>query len=118
MSYFPHLIAPISVFDYGHRNLFATLGSSLDLNCGALQVFKPRIYLEIIRRDGTTTQLAPDSHKVTLVGRILTIHGLDYSMQGKVICKVVSSCTTTREDVDLGSILPVPQRGDYYNCLF
>lgn len=111
-SYLAIDAAPISVFDYGHRNLFATLGSSLDLNCGALQVFKPRIYLEIIRRDGTTTQLAPDSHKVTLVGRILTIHGLDYSMQGKVICKVVSSCTTTREDVDLGSILPVPQRGE------
>ena len=60
--------------------------------------------------DGVT-QLTPDGDKITLTGRILTIHGLDSSMQGKIICKVVSSCTRTREDVDLGFLLPVPQKG-------
>ena len=62
--------------------------------------------------DGVT-QLTPDGDKITLTGRILTIHGLDSSMQGKIICKVVSSCTRTREDVDLGFLLPVPQKGTY-----
>lgn len=100
-----------SVFDYGHRNLFASLGSSLDLNCGAFEVFKPRIYLEIIRADGIT-QLIPDNNKVTLLDRILTIHGLDSNMQGKIVCKVVSSCAQMREDVDLGFIVSVPLKGD------
>ena len=91
--------------------MFASLGSSLDLNCGAFEVFKPRIYLEIIRADGIA-QLIPDNNKVTLLDRILTIHGLDSNMQGKIVCKVVSSCAQMREDVDLGFIVSVPLKGD------
>lgn len=91
--------------------MFASLGSSLDLNCGAYKVFKPRIYLEIIREDGIT-QLVPDNSKVTLLDRILTIHRLDSNMKGKIVCKVASSCGQMREDVDLGFILPVPLKGD------
>lgn len=106
------LPAPNSALHQGFRNLFVTFGSSLDLNCGAPKVFQPRMYLEIIRMDGVT-QLTPDGDKITLTGRILTIHGLDSRMQGKIICKVVSSCTRTREDVDLGFLLPVPQKGAY-----
>ena len=89
-----------------------TFGSSLDLNCGALNVFEPRVYLEIIRMDGIT-QLTPDGYNVTMTGRIVTIHGLDPSMQGKVVCKLVSSCTKTRGDVDLGFLLPIPPKGAY-----
>ena len=90
-----------------------TFGSSLDLNCGAHKVFQPRMYLEIIRTDGITL-LTPDSDKVTLTGRILTIHGLDSNMHGKVVCKVASSCARTREDVDLGFLFPVAQKGAYH----
>lgn len=94
----------------GHRNLFATFGSSLDLNCGAYKVYQPRMYLEIIRTEGVTL-LTPDGHKVTLTGRILTIHGLNSSMHGKIVCKVVSTCARIQEEVDLGQLLPVPQKG-------
>lgn len=94
----------------GHRNLFATFGSSLDLNCGAYKVYQPRMYLEIIRTEGVTL-LTPDGHKVTLTGRILTIHGLNSSMHGKIVCKVVSTCARIQEEVDLGLLLPVPQKG-------
>ena len=59
------------------------------------------------------TRLTPDGYNVTMTGRILTIHGLDSSMQGKIVCKLVSSCTKTREDVDLGFLLPVPPKGTY-----
>ena len=59
------------------------------------------------------TQLTPDGYNVTMTGRILTIHGLDPSMQGKIVCKLVSSCTKTRGDVDLGFLLPIPPKGAY-----
>ncbi|CAH3127131.1 unnamed protein product, partial [Porites lobata] len=102
---------PMSSLYQGHRNLFATFGSSLDLNCGAYKVYQPRIYLEIIRTEGVTL-LTPDGHKVTLTGRILTIHGLNSSMHGKIVCKVVSTCARIQEEVDLGQLLPVPQKGE------
>ena len=57
------------------------------------------------------TQLTPDGHKVTLTGRILTIHGIDRSMRGRVVCKVISSCKQAQEDVDLGRLLPIPRKG-------
>ena len=57
------------------------------------------------------TQLTPDGHRVTLNGRIMTIHGMDLSMKGRVVCKVISSCNQAQEDVDLGNLLPVPSKG-------
>lgn len=68
------------------------------------------MFLEIIRMDGIT-QLTPDGHRVTLTGRILTIHRMDRSMSGRVVCKVISSCNQAQEDVDLGRLLPVPPKG-------
>ena len=59
------------------------------------------------------TQLTRDGYKVTLTDRIITIHGLDASMQGKIVCKVVSSCARTRADVDMGFLLPIPGKGEY-----
>ena len=73
-------------------------------------MYQPRMYLEIIRTEGVTL-LTPDGHKVTLTGRILTIHGLNSSMHGKIVCKVVSTCARIQEEVDLGLLLPVPQKG-------
>lgn len=57
------------------------------------------------------TQLTPDGHRVTLTGRIVTIHAMDRNMGGRVICKVISSCNQAQEDVDLGYLLPVPPKG-------
>lgn len=100
----------MSAIHQGYRNLFVSFGSSLDLNCGAYNIFQPLMFLEIIRMDGIT-QLTPDGHRVTLTGRILTIHGMDPSMKGKVVCRVISSCNQAQEDVDLGQLLPVPPKG-------
>lgn len=104
------LLAPSSAIYQGYRNLFVSVGSSLDLNCGAPNIFQPFIFLEIIRMDGIT-QLIPDGHKVTLTGRVVTINGTDRSMRGRVVCKVISSCNQAQEDVDLGNLLPVPLKG-------
>lgn len=59
------------------------------------------------------TQLTPDGQRVTLTDRILTIHGMDRSMKGKVVCRVISSCNQAQEDVDLGQLLPVPPKGTF-----
>lgn len=102
--------APSSAIFTGHRNLFASNGSSVDLNCGAEHIFQPMIFLEIIRTDGIT-QLIPDGHRIVLTARTVTIHGIERTMRGKVICRVISSCNQAREDVDLGFLLPIPLRG-------
>ena len=104
------LLAPSSAIYQGYRNLFVSFGSSLDLNCGAPNIFQPLIFLEIISMEGVT-QLTPDGHRVTLTERIVTIHGMDRNMGGRVICKVISSCNQAQEDVDLGYLLPVPPKG-------
>ena len=59
------------------------------------------------------TQLMPDGYRITLTGRIVTIHGMDRTMRGKVICRVISTCNQSQaqEDVDLGFLLPVPLKG-------
>ena len=108
--WFSFLPAPSSAIYQGYRNLLVSFGSSLDLNCGAPNIFQPLIFLEIIRMDGIT-QLTPDGHRVTLTGRTVTIHGLDHSMRGRVVCKVISSCNQAQKDVDLGHLLPVPPKG-------
>ena len=82
----------------------------MDLNCGAKNIFQPMIFLEIIRTDGIT-QLTPDGNRTILTGRIVTIHGMERAMRGKIICRVISSCDQAQEDVDLGFLLPVPPRG-------
>ncbi|XP_022801625.1 vascular endothelial growth factor receptor 2-like [Stylophora pistillata] len=102
--------APSSTIFTGHRNLFASYGSSVDLNCGAEHIYQPMIFLEIIRTDGII-QLTPDSRRIFLTSRTVTIHGMERTMRGKVICRVISSCDQAQEDVDLGFLLPIPLRG-------
>ena len=87
------------------------------MNCGAEHIFQPMIFLEIIRTDGIT-QLIPDGHRIVLTARTVTIHGIERTMRGKVICRVVSSCNQAREDVDLGFLLPIPLRGIFQLLLY
>ena len=87
------------------------------MNCGAEHIFQPMIFLEIIRTDGIT-QLIPDGHRIVLTARTVTIHGIERTMRGKVICRVISSCNQARGDVDLGFLLPIPLRGIFQLLLY
>lgn len=87
------------------------------MNCGAEHIFQPMIFLEIIRTDGIT-QLIPDGHRIVLTARTVTIHGIERTMRGKVVCRVISSCNQAREDVDLGFLLPIPLRGIFQLLLY
>ena len=87
-----------------------SIGSSVDLNCEAYSVPQPLLSLELLSVDGTTV-LNPDGQKVTLTGRVFTIHQLDENMKGQVVCRVMSSCSDRRIDLELGFLLPVPPRG-------
>lgn len=87
------------------------------MNCGAEHIFQPMVFLEIIRTDGIT-QLIPDGYRIVLTARTVTIHGIERTMRGKVICRVISSCNQAREDVDLGFLLPIPLRGIFQLLLY
>ena len=94
------------------RNLLASVGSSVDLNCAGQEIPNPMFHLQLIAADGHARTIKPDGKNVIRNGHVFTIKNLGRDMRGTVQCRVQSASSRKAKSVDIGYLLPLPVSGE------